>query len=514
MRALPFLVVLPVAGAVVALAFGRHRRLAGSVVTATLLAQVALAAVAAVRAVGAAGGRATHVVGGFAAPFGVELALDGVSALVVVLVPGAVLLVRTATRAPRPAPVGALSLLLVGGLSGVAVAADVFTLYVFLEITGIAAYALVAATGTTAGGRAAVAAFRYLVVGTVGATLYLLGVGYLYVATGTLNVADLAARLPPLYDSPLVLAGFALVAVGLGVKVALFPLHAWQPGAYDAAPDDVAAVLAALVSTVAAYALFRVLADVFTPAFLLGNPAVRTLSLAAALASVVAGSALAVRQARVKRMLAYSSVAQFGLVAAAFLLATRTAAFGGVVHLLGHAVVKVGLFLAAGAIAARTGARTVDDYVGLAARAPVHAALFGVLALTLVGVPPTVGFAGKWFVALGAVEAGAWGVVAVVLVSTLLTLAYVVRLLERMYGPVPTATAGQAARGGRPDTVADGGVATARRRRRPDDAPLGDARLAIALAAALAVALGVGVSALEPLVSPALSAFAAGEVGP
>jgi multicomponent Na+:H+ antiporter subunit D len=496
---LPLLVALPIGGATLALALGGRRRSANAAATAILAGQVGLATVLAARAVGSDGGRVSHVVGGFTAPFGVELALDGVAALVVVLVPSAVLLVRTATRATRPAAFDALALLLVGGLSGVAVAADVFTLYVFLEITGIAAYALVAAGG---GGRAAVAAFRYLIVGTVGATLYLLGVGYLYLATGTLNVADLAARLPALFDSPLVVAGFALTTVGLGVKVALFPLHAWQPDAYATAPDDVSAVLAALVSTVAAYALFRVVADVFTPAFLLATPVVRTLALTVALGSVLAGSVLAVRQTRVKRMLAYSSVAQFGLVAAAFLLVNETAAFGGVVHLLGHAVVKLGLFVAVGAVAARTGARTVEEYTGLAERAPVHAALVGLLGLTLVGVPPTVGFAGKWFVALGAVEAGAWGVVAVILGSTLLTLAYVARLVERMYGPLPD----EALRLGRPRPATDGGAANAA-------SPLGDARVAVALVALVAVALGLAVGSIEAMVAPALESFAVAEVG-
>jgi multicomponent Na+:H+ antiporter subunit D len=424
-----------------------------------------------------------------------------------------VLLVRAATRVTRPASVGALSLLLVAGLVGVAVARDVFTLYVFLEITGIAAYALVAVTGD---GRGAVAALRYLLVGTIGATLYLLGVGYLYVATGTLNVADLAGRLPPVYESPLVLGAFALVAVGLGVKVALFPLHAWQPAVYDESPDDVSAVLAGLVSTVAAYALFRLVADVFTPAFLVSTPTVRWLTLSAALVSVVAGSVLAVRQSRVERMLAYSSVAQFGLVVAAFVLVSETAAFGGVVHLLGHAVVKVGLFVAVGAIAARTGARTVEEYTGLAASSPAHAALFSVLALALVGVPPTVGFAGKWFIALGAVETGAWGVLAVVLTSTLLTLAYVVRLLERIYSPsdeaFTVARSSSSTVGGAAAT--DGGTVGASGTGRVDEFPLGDARVALAVAAVAAVGLGVGVGVLEPLVMPTLEAVAAPEVAP
>lgn len=507
MNELPLLVAVPIAGAVLTLGLGTRRRLTSGVVTTALLAQLALALVVSARAVGSAGGEATHVVGGFTAPYGIELGLDGVSALLVVLVPATLLAVHAVRRVSRAAPAGALSLLLAAGLGGVVLARDVFTLYVFLEITGIAAYALVAITGR---GRAAVAALRYLLVGTIGATLYLLGVGYLYVATGTLNMTDLAGRLPAIYDSPLVLGAFALVVVGLGVKVALFPLHAWQPAVYSDSPDDVSAVLAGLVSTVAAYALFRLVADVFTAAFLASADTVRSLALAAALVSVVAGSLLAVRQSRVKRMLAYSSVAQFGLVVTAFLLVSQTAALGGVVHLLGHAVVKVGLFVAAGAIAARTGARTVAEYTGLADRAPVHAALFGVLALALVGVPPTVGFAGKWFIALGAVETGSWGVLAVVLASTLLTLGYVVRLIERMYSPADETLTLTRWRSGtaRGDPATDGGADVRSVSARAAEHPLGDARLVLAVAALAALGLGVGVGALESLLLPSLDGFA------
>jgi multicomponent Na+:H+ antiporter subunit D len=233
--------------------------------------------------------------------------------------------------------------------------------------------------------------------------------------------------------------------------------------------------------------------SVFTVGFFAANPVAQTVVVALAGLSVVAGSALAVTQTEVKRMLAYSSVSQFGLVVAAFALASESALVGGTIHLLGHAVMKGGLFLAAGAIAMATGARHVSEYRGLASRRPFLAGAFAVLALAMVGVPPAVGFVGKWYIALAAVQAESWFIAAVILASTLLTLAYFARLVERMYfASGPTAAAGTAEPvGPTPDAaVADGGDGAADET--PADAP-GVAPSVVALVvgvAVLSVALG------------------------
>jgi len=297
---------------------------------------------------------------------------------------------------------------------------DVFNLYVFLEITGLAAYALVASGDRDI---TAVAALKYLIVGTVGASLYLLGVGYLLVATGTLNMADLATKIPQVdggYTSTLILAAFGLMTAGLAVKVALYPVHTWQPDAYANAPDSVSTLISALVSTVAAYSLARVVFSVFTVEFFAAVPLAQDALFALAAVSVVVGSALAVSQRDVRRMLAYSSVSQFGLVVAGFAVASSTAVVGAIIHLVGHAVMKGGLFATAGIIERKTGARTIEEYAGLTDRAPVAAAAFAVLAFSMVGVPPAVGFVGKWYIVLGAIEVGAWPLVAVLLTSTVL----------------------------------------------------------------------------------------------
>jgi multicomponent Na+:H+ antiporter subunit D len=213
----------------------------------------------------------------------------------------------------------------------------------------------------------------------------------------------------------------------------------------------VSTLISALVSTAAAYAIARVLYSVYTLEFFAAVPIAQDLVVYAATISVLAGSVLAVLQSEIKRMLAYSSVSQFGLVVAAFAIANETAFLGGTIHLVGHAVMKGGLFAAAGVIAIRTGARTVDEYADLAAEAPIASGTFALLGLALVGVPPAVGFVGKWYIALGAVAEGVWIIAGVILLSTLLTLAYFARVIERMYfGMDVPSEATAVADGGRP----------------------------------------------------------------
>jgi multicomponent Na+:H+ antiporter subunit D len=435
-----FLVAVPLLGSVVALLAGLARSRTGwPVAVCTTLVQVGVAGALAGRAFGEQPLR--YVVGGFDAPFGIELVVDGLSATVAVLVAVVALGVLGYARVagPRSNSFYATYLLLVAGLSGMSITGDVFNMYVFLEITGLAAYALVASGDS---GRSARAALKYLLVGTVGASLFLLGIGYAYVATGTLNMADLSTQLAEVgYTSPLVQASFGLLVIGLFVKIALFPVHTWQPNAYAGAPDSVSALISALVSTVAAYALIRIVFSVFTVEFLRTSAFAQNVLVAGAVVSIIIGSLLAVTQDEIKRMLAYSSISQFGLVVGAIAVANGTALTGAMIHLVGHAIMKGGLFLTSGLIANVTGARTVDSYEGLAKRFPAGSVVFGALALAMVGVPPAIGFVGKWYIALGAVEARSWPLLAVILGSTLLTLAYFARVIERMFFREPVAEA-------------------------------------------------------------------------
>ena len=482
------LVAIPILGATLPLALGLARERIGWSVAAVVLAIETVLAAWLAYAVYGAGERIVHALGGEAFgrggpenfAVGIELIGDALSAFVVLLIAFVSLAVLAFSRQAGPRSNAFYSgyLLLTGGLMGTALTGDLFNLFVFLEITGLATYALIASNRS---GESALASLKYLIIGTAGASLYLVGVGYLYVRTGTLNMVDLSRVLAgevdfefvdgALYSDPLVVAGFGFIAVGLATKAAIYPLHTWQPDAYDAAPDAVTIYISALVSTVAAYAFGRITLVVFTPDFFAANPLAIEAVLVLAALSVVVGSALAAAQSRVKRMFAYSSVAQFGLIIAAFGIAVHPAAFeagetavryavyGAVIHLFAHAIIKGGLFATAGALAAGYGARTVESYAGLAKRAPYLSGAVAILGFAIVGVPPTVGFIGKWYIAVASVEAGIWWLVFVIFASTLLTMLYVARLLEKLYFDyLPSEAPGYAEPSA--DVAADGGQGT------------------------------------------------------
>ena len=383
---------------------------------------------------------------------GIELVADELSALLVVLVAAVSLGVLGFARQAGPRGNAFYSgyLLLAGGLMGLVLTGDLFNLFVFLEIVGLASYALIAGDQSA---DSAVAALKYLIIGTTGASMYLIGVGYLFVATGALNMVDVARSLAgeptwidgALYGDPTVVAAFGFIAVGLCAKAAIYPLHSWQPDAYAAAPDSVTIYISALVSTSAAYALARITWQVFTPDFFAATANAQLMLnglLVLGGASVLAGSFLAAMQRQVKRMFAYSSVAQFGLIVLGIAIAVhpssgetaaRFAVYGVSIHLLAHGLIKGGLFATAGALARDTGARRLSEFAGLAKKRPFLSGAMAILGFGIVGVPPTAGFIGKWYLAVAAVESGLWPVIFVVFASTLLTLLYVARILEKLY---------------------------------------------------------------------------------
>ncbi|MFT4947539.1 MAG: multicomponent Na+:H+ antiporter subunit D [Natronomonas sp.] len=470
------LIAVPILGAALPLALGLVRERIGWTVAAVVLSVEAALAGWLAYAVYAAGGHGrrgiVHVLGGerFGRKtveladgsttenfvVGIELVADEFSALIVALIAAVSLGVLAFARRAGPRGNAFYSgyLLLAGGLMGLVLTGDLFNLFVFLEIVGLSSYALIAGDQSA---ESAVASLKYLVIGTVGASMYLIGVGYLFVATGALNMLDVSRSLAgdpawigdALYTDPTVVAAFGFVAVGLATKAAIYPLHSWQPDAYAAAPDSVTIYISALVSTTAAYALARITWEVFTPAFFEASLNAQLMLnglLVLAGASVLAGSFLAAMQRRVKRTFAYSSVAQFGLIVlgigvavhpSAGETAARFAVYGVAIHLLAHGLIKAGLFATAGALARSTGARRLSEFAGLAKRRPFLSGAMAVLGFGIVGVPPTVGFIGKWYLAVAAVESGLWPVIFVVFASTLLSLLYVARILEKLYFDYP-----------------------------------------------------------------------------
>ena len=437
---LPLAVVVPIVAATLPLALGlRYDRVGWPIAAVGTTAVAGIAAAIAAEVV--ANGPFDHALGGFLPPVGIELVADRLSVAVLLLVAAVSVATLAFARVagPRGNPFYSAYLLLVGGLVGMTLTGDLFNLFVFLEITGLTTYALIASDRS---GASAYASLKYLVVGTVGASLYLLGVGYVFLATGTLNMLDVQAQIVAQagYGDPLVRASYAFIVTGLALKIAIFPVHSWQPDAYQRAPDSVTTIVAALVSTTSAYALIRVTYTVFTVDFLAANEGIATALLVVSTVSIVAGSALAAMQSNLKRMFAYSSVAQFGMIGAAVALANETALLGGIVHLIGHGIMKFGLFLGIGLLALGYGTRQMEDLASAARAAPYTSGGVAVLGLALVGIPPSIGFLGKWYIGVGAVDAGLAGggavgiaVAAAIFVSTLFTLSYVARLLERFY---------------------------------------------------------------------------------
>lgn len=383
-------------------------------------------------------GRISYWLGGWEPPWGIEYAIDYLNAFVLCLVAFIAFIVTVYAKKSVELEIGearlplfyTVYLLFITGLMGIVVTGDVFNMYVFLEICSLAGYALIAIAGRR---EALMASFNYLVMGTIGATFILLGIGHLYMVTGSLNMADLAQRLPALYGSKVVQTAFAFFAVGLSIKVALFPLHNWLPNSYTYAPSVVSAIMAATGTKVAAYALIRVMFTVFHAEFVITGIQVNHLWTFFAAVAILAGSILAIAQTNIKKMLAYSSIGQIGYIILGVSLMNLTGVQGSLLHILNHALMKGTLFLVVGCVVYRLGITAIEDFKGLGKKMPFSMAAFTVGALSMIGVPLTVGFVSKWYLAMASLEAGMWYLVVVLLASSLLMAVYFWRVIDNIY---------------------------------------------------------------------------------
>ncbi|RZN40580.1 MAG: hypothetical protein EFT35_02740 [Methanophagales archaeon ANME-1-THS] len=293
----------------------------------------------------------------------------------------------------------------------------------------------------SAGGRALRASYNYLVLGSIGICLYLLGIGFLYSVTGSLNMGDLRILLPPLYGNRIVQTAFIFILIGLSIKCAFFPLHIWQPNAYTYAPSAVSVIIAAAMSKVSVYALIRIIYSVFTLEFIRSYAGVDMAICWMGAIGIIAGSLLAIMQHNLKRMLAYSSVSQMAYIMLGIGLSPITAwgLLGVIAHLVNHALTKGCLFLAAGAFIYKYDLVDIRNFEGLGKKMPYASAAFTLAALSMIGIPPSTGFATKLFLIFASLHAtdvfasSAYLFVAVLLLSSLLNLVYFWRVIERMY---------------------------------------------------------------------------------
>ncbi len=383
---------------------------------------------------------------GWLPPVGIEFVLDPLAAFFCVLINGVALCVlwhgRTVVRRETPGrevPFYAAVLLLLGGLCGILLTGDLFNLYVFLEISSIATYALVAVGGK----QAPVAAFRYLILGTIGASFYLLGVGFIFMATGSLNMADVSAILEVIGQSRLTLTGLVLVTLGLGLKMALFPLHMWLPDAYTFASSTASALVAAIGTKVPAYALIRILYYVHDAELINSQLPLADIILYLGAAGILWGGLMAMAQTDLKRMLAFSSVGHVGYIAVGVGLASPIGLAAALLHILNHAIMKGCLFLISGNLVSKVGHTSIarlDNSVG--ARMPWSMLALTITAISMIGLPPTIGFFSKWYLIMGVIGKGYWPLVIVIILSSLFSVVYFFRILEKVYLKSPDAKAG------------------------------------------------------------------------
>ena len=385
----------------------------------------------------------SYHMGNWAPPLGIEYRIDFVNAFVLLIVSAIGAVVTPYARESVRAEFGTnriymfytAYMLCLCGLLGVTITGDAFNLFVFLEISSLSSYVLIAMGKDR---RALTASYQYLVLGTIGATFIVIGIGLLYAETGTLNMADLAKRLADQPLSRTIGAAFGFLVVGISLKLALFPLHLWLPNAYTYAPSVVSAFLAATATKVAVYVLLRFLFTIFNVKLSFGVMPLDTILLVLAVIAMFAASAVAIFQTNLKRMLAYSSVAQIGYMVLGISFANVNGLSAGIIHLFNHALMKGGMFLALGCIFYRIASVNINDMAGMGRRMPWTMGAFVVGGLGLIGVPLTVGFISKWYLVLGALERGWWFAAALVLLSSLLAVVYIWRVVEVAYlKPVP-----------------------------------------------------------------------------
>ena len=378
-------------------------------------------------------GNIHYRLGGWPPPWGIEYSVDPLSAFMLVLVTFLSLLtalyVRKTVEADMPEKTAlfwTLFLLLITGLLGIIATGDLFNLFVLLEVASLSGYALIAMGEKNA----VYASFRYLIFGTIGASFYLLGVGYLYIATGSLNMADLSRLLPGLFPSKIVIAAFAFILIGLSIKMALFPLHGWLPEAYTNASSAVSTVVAPLTTKVMAYVVVRIMISVFGFETAVSQLRVTNVMVWAGTLAIIFGSLMALSQTDFKRMLSYVIVAEIGFIIGGIGVANATALKGAIFHIANDAVMVACLFMVSGLIAHKKKSHRIADFKAIFRTAPITAFVFTVGALAVIGVPPTCGFFSKWYLLLGGIQAGQWGFVTALLVCTLINIALFFRIFD------------------------------------------------------------------------------------
>jgi len=386
------------------------------------------------------GGVIRYFVGNWSSPLGIgiELRVDHINALVLVMISTVALLAafysnhRVEEETPgKSSQYYTMFLLCSMGLMGMTVTGDAFNLYVLLEVAALSGYALVAMGDK----RASVAAFNYIIIGTIGASFYLLGVGYLYIKTGSLNMMGIQEIIleQGLSESKTVQVAFILILLGVFIKMAFFPLYAWLPNAYVHAPSTSACLMAPLVTKVSIYIMVRMMLTVFGPAFAFDAMGWGDAVVWLAAIGIVASSLLALAQTQLKKMLCFLVVADVGYMVGGAWLANHHGMVGAIYHVLSDGFMTLCMFLGGSILVCKTRQTSISGMVDLYRKMPLTMAAFTLGMLSMIGVPPTCGFFSKYFLIRGGIESGHWQYVAALLFSSLVNAVLFFRIIERAF---------------------------------------------------------------------------------
>ena len=380
----------------------------------------------------------SYELGGWQAPWGIEYRIDQLNALMLLIISAISTIVLFAAPKSLDKEISkdkhtyfyVLYLLSLTGMLGIVATGDAFNVFVFLEITSLSAYALIAMGKKK---QAVWASFQYLVMGTIGATFILIGIGLMYQMTGTLNMQDLAQRLPEVSQTRTVFTAFAFVIVGVCLKLAMFPLHLWLPNAYAYAPSIVTAFFSATSTKVAIYLLIRFTFSVFGLSFSFTTVPLQTLFMTLGVLGIFVASISAIYQHNIKHLFAYSSIAQIGYMIVGFSISSVSGLTATLLHLFNHALMKSAIFLALAAVAYRVGNVQLDNLKGLGREMPWTMAAIVIGGLSLIGVPLTVGFVSKWYLLTALIEQGWWPIAVLILLGSMLAVIYVWKVVEIAY---------------------------------------------------------------------------------
>ncbi len=321
----------------------------------------------------------------------------------------------------------ALFLLFITGLTGILATGDLFNLYVLLEITSISGYALIG----TGNNKAAFASLKYLFMGTIGASFYLLGIGYLYISTGSLNMADIAAIIPELQQSKTIMFAFIFCMTGLFIKMGMFPMHGWLPNAYSDSHSATSTLVASLTTKVMLYVMIRLILNVFLPDYSFSKLNIDNIMVWFATVVIICGSFLALSQKNLKYMLSYIIITEVGYIAGGFWLGNRLGMTGAILHILNDALMTMCLFLSSANFIYVLKNDSFKNFKDIFLKMPFSAAGFVIGGASIIGVPPTCGFFSKWYLLSAAQEAGHYEFFSALIFSSLICCILFFRIIEQ-----------------------------------------------------------------------------------